>query len=353
MPRYNFLLGYLFVLILFFCLSSCINENADLKISKQDSSESSVHTLIHDSFKIGIGLHGFNLIDSSAKQLPKFFNSLSTANAMKFEAIHPHADEYHWHEADSLVSFAQKHSMVVRGHTLLWSNRNPYWLFWDEKGDLVHRSLLDQRLKDHIQTVVSRYKGKVYAWDVVNEAIYDNDKEFLKTNNWYKIMGADYIKKAFQYAHEADTTAALFYNDYDAERPDKLKRITKLIKWLQSEKVPIHGIGIQAHWKLDSPSLTDIENAINTYAALGLQVQITELDVVITPNFKGSEEEKMNLLTSRYAEIFEVFHKNRNKLSGITFWQTEDIPAKYPPLFDADLNPTKIYQAVLNAWSAN
>jgi endo-1,4-beta-xylanase len=148
--------------------------------------------------------------------------------------------------------------MVVRGHTLLWSNRNPYWLFWDEKGNLVHRSLLDQRLKEHIHTVVSRYKGKVYAWDVVNEAIYDNDKEFLKTNNWYKIMGADYIKKAFQYAHEADSTAVLFYNDYDAERPDKLKRITKLIKWLQSEKVPIHGIGIQAHWKLDSPSLMDI-----------------------------------------------------------------------------------------------
>ena len=166
-------------------------------------------------------------------------------------------------------------------------------------------------------------------------------------------MGADYIKKAFQYAHEADSTAVLFYNDYDAERPDKLKRITKLIKWLQSEKVPIHGIGIQAHWTLDTPSLADIENAINTYVALGLQVQITELDVVVTPDFKGSEEEKMNFLTSRYAEIFEIFHNNRNKLSGITFWQTEDIPAKYPPLFDADFNPTKIYQAVLNAWSAN
>jgi endo-1,4-beta-xylanase len=132
-----------------------------------------------------------------------------------------------------------------------------------------------------------------------------------------------------------------------------LKRITKLIKWLQSENVPIHGIGIQAHWTLDSPSLADIENAINTYAALGLQVQITELDVVMNPDFKGSEEEKINLLASRYAEIFEVFRKNRNKLSGITFWQTEDMPATYPPLFDAVLKPTKIYQAVLNAWSAN
>jgi endo-1,4-beta-xylanase len=342
-----------FIFYLFSIISFSCNLKNEVNSNFHELDDSSIIKDTDPALKFGIALHGFNLKDSLIVKIKNNFNSLSTANAMKFEAVHPHADEYHWNEADSLVEFAQEHNMVVRGHTLLWSNRNPYWLFWDKKGNLVHRSLLDQRLKEHIHTVVSRYKGKVYAWDVVNEAIYDNDKEFLKTNNWYKIMGADYIKKAFQYAHEADSTAVLFYNDYDAERPDKLKRITKLIKWLQSEKVPIHGIGIQAHWKLDSPSLMDIENAINTYAALGLQVQITELDVVMTPDFKGSEEEKMNLLASRYAEIFEVFHKNRNKLSGITFWQTEDIPAKYPPLFDADFNPTKIYQAVLNAWSAN
>lgn len=214
----------------------------------------------------------------------------------------------------------------------------------------MHRSLLDHRLKEHIHSVVSRYKDKVYAWDVVNEAIYDNDKEFLKTNNWYKIMGADYIKKAFQYAHEADSNAVLFYNDYEAERPDKLKRILKLIKWLQSEKTPIHGMGIQAHWNLDSPSLAEIENAINAYADLGLQVQITELDIEMNPGFEGSEEEKMNLLASRYAEIFRVFHNNRNKISGITFWQTKQEPMTYPPLFDAYLNPSKIYQAILKTW---
>jgi endo-1,4-beta-xylanase len=272
---------------------------------------------------------------------------------MKFEAIHPHADEYDWNEADSLVSFAQDNQMVVRGHTLLWGNRNPYWLFWDEKGNLVHRKQLELRMRDHIQQVVSRYKGKVYAWDVVNEAVYDNDKEFLKTNTWYKIMGADYIRKAFQFAHEADSSALLFYNDYDAEEPGKLNRIVKLIKWLQAANVPIHGMGIQGHWTLDKPSVQDIDKAINVYAGLGLQVQITELDIKMPLGFKGSDQERLQVLASRYAEIFEVFHKNRNKLSGITFWQTEDVPMKYPPLFDAEFKTTEVYQAILNAWSAN
>ena len=339
------------VLILF--NASCLNTNEQLNAGNKKVDKSVSTSIFLDSFYFGIGIHGFNLIDSSAKQLPKFFNSLSTANAMKFEATHPHIDEYAWGEADSIVKFALENRMVVRGHTLLWSNRNPYWLFWDEKGNLIHRSLLDQRLKDHIHTVVSRYKGKVYAWDVVNEAIYDNDKEFLKTNNWYKVMGADYIKKAFQYAHEADSNAILFYNDYDAERPDKLKRITKLIKWLQSEKVPIHGMGIQGHWTLESPTVNEIRTAIETYADLGLQVQITELDIVLPPDFKGSDIEKMELLSERYADIFRVLSELRSKITGITFWQTADVPTKYPLLFDDQLKPTPIYHTIRNAWSEN
>ena len=199
-------------------------------------------------------------------------------------------------KGSTTFDFATSNGMFVRGHTLLWSNRNPYWLFWDEKGNLVHRKLLDQRLKEHIHAVVSRYRGKVYAWDVVNEAIYDNDKEFLKPNGWYKIMGAEYIKKAFMYTHEADSNAILFYNDYDAEQPDKLKRIVKLIKWLQSENVPIHGIGIQAHWTLDIPKISDLKAAIDAYSSLGLQVQLTELDITMPADFQGGEEEKMELL---------------------------------------------------------
>ena len=338
------------VTLLFTCifLLSCHNDNVRIvnkieNIKQLGQSDSS-------SLKVGLGVHGFNLNDTASNHFSDYFNSLSTANAMKFEAIHPHIDEYYWNEADSIIEFALSNNMYVRGHTLLWSIRNPYWLSWDEKGNLVQRKLLDQRLKEHIHTVVSRYRGKVYAWDVVNEAIYDNDKEFLKPNLWYKIMGADYIKKAFIYAHESDSNTILFYNDYDAERPDKLKRITKLIKWLQSEKVPIHGMGIQGHWTLDSPTVNEIRTAVETYADLGLQVQITEFDIVIPPDFKGSDKEKMELLSERYAEIFKVLYELRTKITGITFWQTSDVPMKYPPLFDDSLHPTPVYKAILNSW---
>lgn len=348
--KITLLTNFLFFLITLF-FQSCIDNEKPGSVTEEFRSETSMKKIF--SFPLGIAIHGSNLNDTASKHFSEYFNSLSTANAMKFEAIHPHMDEYAWGEADSIVKFALEHKMVVRGHTLLWSNRNPYWLFWDEKGNLIHRSLLDQRLKDHIQTVVSRYKGNVYAWDVVNEAIYDNDKEFLKTNNWYKVMGADYIKKAFQYAHDADSNAILFYNDYDAERPDKLKRITKLIKWLQSEKVPIHGMGIQGHWTIDSPTVNEIRSAVETYADLGLQVQITELDIVLPPDFKGSDKEKIELLSDRYTEIFKVLYELRTKITGITFWQTTDVPMKYPPLFDDQLNPTPIYHAIRNAWSEN
>ena len=339
--------------VIFYLFISCNDIQRSYSSFSGNNFENSTLTKSNSDIKIGIGIHGFNLKDSLSKKLKLYFNSLSTANAMKFEAIHPHLDEYYWNEADSLIDFATSNGMFVRGHTLLWSNRNPYWLFWDEKGNLVHRKLLDQRLKEHIHAVVSRYRGKVYAWDVVNEAIYDNDKEFLKPNGWYKIMGAEYIKKAFIYTHEADSNAILFYNDYDAEQPDKLKRIVKLIKWLQSENVPIHGIGIQAHWTLDIPKISDLKAAIDEYSSLGLQVQLTELDITIPADFKGSGEEKMELLSARYAEIFRLLSEQRSKLSGITFWQTSDSPMKYPPILDSQLNPTPVYHALINAWSKN
>lgn len=303
--------------------------------------------------KIGLGVHGFNLLDTVSKKIPFYFNSLSTANAMKFEAIHPHIDEYNWNESDSIINFALSNKMFVRGHTLLWGKRNPYWLSWDAKGNLINRKLLDKRLKEHILTVVRRYKGKVYAWDVVNEAIYDNDKEFLKPNIWYKIMGADYIKNAFVYAHQADSSALLFYNDYDAENPDKLKRIVNLLRWLKSENIPIHGIGIQAHWKLDVPSISEIRSAINTYHDLGLKVEITEMDIKIPDNFNGTDEDKLKLLSARYYDIFKLFSELREKISGITFWQTSDFPMKYPPIFNEKFQSTPVYNSFINSFLKN
>lgn len=239
--------------------------------------------------------------------------------------------------------------MKFRGHTLVWGNRNPYWLFWDSKGNLIHRTLLDQRLKDHIMTVVGRYKKGIYAWDVVNEAVYDNDKEWLKTNTWFKIMGADYIYNAFLYAHEADSTALLFYNDYNAEFPDKRKRIVELINSMKERNIPIHGIGIQGHWTTDNLNLDDLEDAIDAYSALGLTVQITELNIVDAQNPGSVYPSSLSKIANTYNKLFKVLLKHKHQISGVTFWQSELPHHKYFPLFDSLLKPTIVYQSILDA----
>ncbi len=308
-----------------------------------------LHSKFQPYFPIGMGIHKSDIILDSLKLISSHFSSISTANAFKFEAIHPHFDEYDFKEADSIVSFAKKYNLKLRGHTLVWGNRNPYWLFWDAKGNLIHRALLDQRLKDHIMTVVGRYKKGIYAWDVVNEAVYDNDKEWLKTNTWFKIMGPDYIYNAFRYAHEADSSALLFYNDYNAEFPDKRKRIVQLITMMKERNVPIHGIGIQGNWTTDNLNLDDLEDAIDAYSALGLTVQITELNIVDAKNPGSENPASLKKIANAYHKLFKVLLKHKKQISGVTFWQSELPHHKYFPLFDSLLNPTIVYQSILDA----
>ena len=321
------------ILLLIFFQISCNQDNhARLPLIKSTTLKQAYAAY----FPIGLGIHIWDIKNDTGKFIASQFSSISTANAFKFEAVHPHADEYSFGEADSLVNFAEKNKLKVRGHTLLWTNRNPYWLFWDPKGNLVHRTLLTERLKEHISTVVGRYKGRVYAWDVVNEAVYDNNKEFLKNNTWYKIMGEEYILKAFQFAHEADSSALLFYNDYDAENPDKLKRIVRLIKMLQEKNVVIHGIGLQAHWTTEYPSLDNIEEAIKTYSSLGLQVHITELEIVDPSSKPGEDVQANQKITNRYIEVFKIFRKYKKEITSVTFWKSGGTSQSYPPMFKSD-----------------
>jgi endo-1,4-beta-xylanase len=300
-------------------------------------------------FPIGIGIHRIDLESDTSYLISNHFNSISTANAFKFETIHPHLDEYDFKDSDSIVAFSLKNNMKVRGHTLVWGSRNPYWLIWDAKGNMVNRRILEARLKDHIMSVVGRHKNKVYAWDVVNEAVYDNDKEWLKNNTWYKIMGADYIFNSFRYAHEADSNAVLFYNDYNAEFPDKRKRIVQLITMMKERNVPIHGIGIQGHWTTDNLNLNDLEEAIDAYSALGLTVQITELNIVDAKNPGSENPASLKKIANNYHKLFNVLLKHKQQISGVTFWQSELPHHKYFPLFDSLLKPTIVYQSILDA----
>jgi endo-1,4-beta-xylanase len=333
--------SYLFLI----SLSSCFSEDTSNSIYWDSLKKISFQNFTF----LGISIHYYDITDDSSNFISSHFSSISSASSLKFDHVHPHVDEYDFSRSDSLLAFAQRNNLKFRGHTLVWGNRNPYWLFWDAKGNLVHRKLLDQRLKDHIMTVVGRYKKGIYTWDVVNEAVYDNNKEWLKNNTWYKIMGADYIYNAFRYAHEADSTAQLFYNDYNAEIPDKRKRIVQLINSMKERKVPIHGIGIQGHWTTDNLNLDDLEDAIDAYSALGLTVQITELNIVDAKNPTSNNSPSLQKLANTYHKLFKVLLKHKSQISGVTFWQSELPQYKYFPLFDSLLKPTIVYHSILNA----
>ena len=199
-----------------------------------------------DYFPIGVAVSLRSLAGAEGQLVLSQFNSLTPENAMKMGPIHPEENRYNWRDADSIVNFAQQHHLKVRGHNLCWHEQTPNWLFKDAQGNQVTKEVLLKRLKDHITTVVNRYKGKIYAWDVVNEAIDDDSTKFLRNSTWYKICGEDFIAKAFEYAHAADPKAVLFYNDYNTERPEKRDRVYKLLKKLVDAGVPINGVGLQA-----------------------------------------------------------------------------------------------------------
>lgn len=248
---------------------------------------------------------------------------------MKFSSVHPQQGVYTFEDADAIASFAREQGMALRGHTLVWHNQTPDWLFENESGGLVDRGVLLERLKEHIQTVVGRYKDVIYAWDVVNEVISDDaddENAFLRPSKWLDIAGEDFIAKAFEFAHEADPQALLFYNDYNEYDPHKRERIYRLVRSLLDQDVPIHGVGLQAHWNLYDPSLDDMRAAIERYAQLGLQLQLTELDVSVfrfedrRTDLAQPAPEMMELQAERYESIFRLLQEYKEHISAVTFW---------------------------------
>jgi endo-1,4-beta-xylanase len=305
-------------------------------------------------------------IESQRSLLAYHFNSLTAENEMKFSSVHPQQEVYTFEDADAIASFAREQGMALRGHTLVWHNQTPDWLFENETGGLVERSILLERLKAHIQTVVGRYKDVIYAWDVVNEVISDDadDKNaFLRPSKWLDIAGEDFIAKAFEVAHEADPQALLFYNDYNESDPHKRERIFRLVRSLLDQGVPIHGVGLQAHWNLYDPSLDDIRAAIERYAQLGLQLQLTELDVSVfrfedkRTDLVRPSQEMLELQAERYESIFRLLHEYKKHVSAVTFWGAADdytwldnFPVRgrknWPFLFDESHRPKEAYQRI-------
>lgn len=291
------------------------------------------------------------------------FSGLTPENIMKPGPIHPREDRYDFGDADRFVAYARENGLLVHGHTLVWHNQTGAWLFRDGSG-LASAELLDQRLREHITTVVSRYKGRIAYWDVVNEAISDGSGLYRADSPWFEIMGSDYIGKAFRYAHEADPEARLYYNDYNAVDPGKRERIYRMASDLLEQGVPLHGIGIQGHWSLEWPPVEDIEAAIDRYASLGLEVQITELDVSVyefaqkDALYTEPTEELMKRQARRYGELYALFARKGDVLAGVTTWGIGDdhtwldnFPVKnrknWPLLFDEEGEPKPAYYAAL------
>src|SRR5687768_11232518 len=231
-------------LLLAACVLSVFGYCSSGKTSQSTSNKAKgLKDYYKDYFLIGAAVTPRFLHGEDSALLVNEFNSITAENAMKMGPIHPKENEYYWKDADSIAAFAKKHGLKMRGHTLCWHAQAPSWMFKNEKGDTVTKEQLLQRLKEHITTVVNRYKERVYGWDVVNEVIDDNDTVFYRKSAWYKICGEEFIAKAFEYAHAADSKAVLFYNDYNTENKKKREKIYQMVKKLKESGIPIHAVG--------------------------------------------------------------------------------------------------------------
>ncbi|MCR5395221.1 MAG: endo-1,4-beta-xylanase [Bacteroidales bacterium] len=212
----------------------------------------------------------------------RHFNSIVAENCMKCELIHPEPDRYNWEDADRFVEFGEKHGMTIIGHCLIWHSQCAPWFFVDEKGDTVSAEVLQQRIKDHIQTIVGRYKGRIRGWDVVNEAILDDGT--YRQSPFYRIMGDSFIPWALACAHEADPDAELYLNDYSMAKPAKRQAYVDLVATVQASGLRLDAIGMQAHAGMDYPDMTEMERSMQAFIGQGVDVQFTELDVNALPN---------------------------------------------------------------------
>lgn len=344
-------------------------------------SQDTLKAAFEKSFLIGAALNKSQIWENDRigiAIIKKHFNTISPENSLKWESIHPDKERYDFADADRFVEFGEENKMFIVGHTLIWHNQTPKWVFTDEKGNLVSRDELLKRMREHIHTVVNRYKGRVKGWDVVNEAL--NDDGTLRQSHWLKIIGEDYIAKAFEYAHEADPQAELYYNDFSLENEAKRQGAIKLLKKLINQKVPIKAVGLQGHQDFTFPTLKEEEDTIKEMAALGLKVMITELDIDVLPspkNFSGAEisqefayNERLNpyknslpdsveqTLTRRYVDLFKIYLSHQKDITRITFWGVSDkdswknnFPIRgrtnYPLLFDRNGNPKPALEAIL------
>jgi len=336
-----------------------------------------LRAIFTDDFLIGAAINANQILEKDAKELPLLlmeFNSITPENIMKCEIIHPEWDKYNFELADKIVALGEKNEMFTVGHTLVWhSQLSPF------VKNIKSRDSLSQFLEQHINTIASRYDGKIDAWDVVNEAL--NEDGTTRKSIFSDLLGGNFVTEAFRLAQKATPNSELYYNDYNIEQPKKRKGAIELIKKIQAAGVRIDGVGIQGHWSIKGLPLEDIEQSILDYAALGIKVMFTEVDITVLPNpwdlqgadvnqnFEGSPmmnpypeslpDSMQVALADEYGKLFNLFLKHKDKISRVTFWGISDAnswlngwPIKgrtnYPLLFDRNYLPKPAYDKVVS-----
>lgn len=319
-------------------------------------------------FEIGAAVNPFQLRGETGQFIARHYSALTAENCMKPEALWRPDGTFHFEQADTLVRFARENGMKLRGHTLVWHSQTPRAFFQDEAGNPLEKEALYARMEEYMTAVMNHFGDDVWCWDVVNEALADwGDDMYRKKSPWYEICGEDFIAQAFRTARKIAPNALLIYNDYGLINPEKREKAVKMLKWLKEQNVPIDGVGMQGHWNMYTFHPEELQKSIDAFTELGLQVQITEMDLsVYPPRFDRSKpaekleytQEISDLQAEKYAQIFEVLNRNADKISCVTFWGISDrftwlngYPQRgrtdHPLLFDRDGNPKPAFYRVL------
>jgi len=366
---------YLFLFLLASGVAACGQTGAKGN-QAPESNEPTLKEAFKDKFLIGtaMNLDQISGKDSlAAKLIREQFDAIVAENCMKSMYLQPEEGKFNFTEADRFVSFGEKNNMFITGHTLIWHSQAPAWFFVDEKGKDVSREVLIERMKNHITTIVKHYKGAIKGWDVVNEAILEDGS--YRKSKFYEIIGEDFIPLAFQFAHEADPDAELYYNDYNEWHPGKRDAVVKLVKSLKEKGLRIDGVGMQGHIGMDYPGIGEYEEAILAYSGAGVKVMVTELDISalpspsknvganisdtiayqkeVNPYVEGLPREVESEWENRYKEFFALFLKHHDKISRVTLWGVtdgdswkNDFPVRgrtdYALLFDRRYQPKPI-----------
>lgn len=375
---------------LFMYSAICVLSFASSNTMAQKASNKTLKEAYKDAFLMGVAVSPAITSgrDKASQDIViKQFNSITVENVMKAALINPQPGVYNWGPADDYVDFGKKHNMFIVGHTLVWHNQVPAWFFTNAQGKPNTKEEQIERLRSHIQAVAGHYAGRVNAWDVVNEVMGEDGN--YRPTTWVNAVGNGdtLVKYAFKFAAQYAPNTELYYNDFNAWRPAKRDGIVRMIKMLQKEGIRIDGVGIQGHWGLNYPKTKYIEEAIDAYAACGVKVMITELDVDVLPLTKEGQiigqsmsERQFQLeefkefldpyqkglpanvqqqLTKRYEELFSIFYERRDKIARVTLWGVEDgmnwkndypVPGRtnYPLLWDRQHQPKPALNAVLN-----